>query len=162
MMEEAIMACMFSYSIRKEFEPGDFDVFENWVAMYVTNWAACDTLCNHTVGTFLVQYPEYVPELKRWAKNKNRWMRRAAAVSLIVPAANGMFVKESLQVCKILLKDTDDIIQKGYGWLLKSASEFDSTIVFDFVMKNKAEMPRTALRYAIEKMNTALKKEAMA
>jgi 3-methyladenine DNA glycosylase AlkD len=162
MMEEAIMACMFSYSIRKQFEPGDFEVFEHWVSMYVTNWAACDTLCNHTVGTFLVQYPEYVPELKRWAKNKNRWMRRASAVSLIVPVAKGMFVKESLQVCKILLKDTDDMIQKGYGWLLKSASEFDSTIVFDFVMRNKAEMPRTALRYAIEKMNTALKKEAMA
>ena len=86
MMEEAIIACMFSYSIRKQFESGDFEVFEHWVSVYVTNWAACDTLCNHTIGIFLVQYPEYVSELKRWAKHNNRWMRRGAAVSLIVPA----------------------------------------------------------------------------
>ena len=162
MTEEAIISCMFSYSVRKQFEPEDFTVFENWISKYVTNWATCDTFCNHTVGTLLVQFPEYVPELKRWAKDTNRWMRRAAAVSLIVPAGKGMFIKEGLHVCKILLKDADDIIQKGYGWLLKSFSEFDTTTVFDFVMKHKAEMPRTALRYAIEKMSPALKKQAMA
>jgi 3-methyladenine DNA glycosylase AlkD len=162
MMEEAIIACMFSYSVRKQFEPDDFHVFETWLSMYVTNWAACDTFCNHTVGSLLVLFPEYVPELKRWAKTNNRWMRRAAAVSLIVPAGKGIFIKEALQVSKILLKDTDDLIQKGYGWLLKSASEADTATVFDFVMKHKADMPRTALRYAIEKMSPALRKEAMA
>lgn len=162
LMEEAMIACMFSYSVKKQFEANDFQVFEHWVSRYVTNWASCDTLCNHTVGMFLVQFPEFVPELKRWAKDDNRWMRRAAAVSLIVPVANGSFIKDALQISKILLKDTDDLVRKGYGWMLKSASEFDPATVFDFVMKHKAEMPRTALRYAIEKLNPAHKKLAMA
>jgi 3-methyladenine DNA glycosylase AlkD len=161
MMEESIIACMFSYSVRKQFEAADFEVFEKWISKYVTNWAACDTFCNHTMGTFLVSYPSYVTELYRWAKNSNRWFRRAAAVSLIVPAGKGLFLKESLEVSKFLLTDPDDLVQKGYGWLLKSASENDTKLVFDFVMNNKASMPRTALRYAIEKLDPSLKKQAM-
>ena len=161
MMEESIIACMYSYSVRKQFEPEDFPIFESWISRYVTNWAACDTFCNHTVGYFLEIYPAYVTELKRWAKSSNRWMRRAAAVSLIVPVRKGVFLKESIQISKILLTDQDDLIQKGYGWLLKSVSEYDTELVFDFIMKHKPVMPRTALRYAIEKMSPTLKKQAM-
>ena len=160
-MEESIIACMYNYSIRNQFEPDDFTIFEKWISSYVSNWAACDTFCNHTVGYFLMLYPSYVTELKRWAKSSNRWMRRAAAVSLIVPVRKGIYLKESIQIAKILLKDQDDLIQKGYGWLLKSASEYDTELVFDFVMKHKSVMPRTALRYAIEKMSQPLKKQAM-
>jgi 3-methyladenine DNA glycosylase AlkD len=54
------------------------------------------------------------------------------------------------------------MVQKGYGWLLKEASKKHQEEVFDFVMRRKAEMPRTALRYAIEKMPIDLKKRAMA
>ena len=56
----------------------------------------------------------------------------------------------------------DDLVQKGYGWMLKAASEAHCNEVFDFVMKNKDIMPRTALRYAIEKMPKELKAMAMA
>ena len=49
-MEESIVACDLSYKLHKYYSPEDFDVFEKWVNTYVTNWAACDTLCNHTVG----------------------------------------------------------------------------------------------------------------
>lgn len=59
--------CVFSESLHKGYEPADFRVFERWVERYVSNWAACDTLCNHTVGTFVTIYPEFSGELKRWA-----------------------------------------------------------------------------------------------
>jgi 3-methyladenine DNA glycosylase AlkD len=55
----------------------------------------------------------------------------------------------------------DDLVQKGYGWMLKAASEFDQKAVFDYVMSKKDVMPRTALRYAIEKMPQELRTEAM-
>ena len=76
-IEESFVACKWSYFVRKDYEPGDFKVFEKWVKNYVNNWASCDTLCNQTVGEFLEMYPEYLPELRKWARSKNRWMRRA-------------------------------------------------------------------------------------
>ncbi len=160
-MEESFIACNWSYYIRKEYEPGDFAVFEKWVNSYVSNWASCDTLCNHTVGAFIEMYPQYLSVLKKWAKSENRWMRRASAVSLIIPAKQGKFLKDIFEIADILLLDKDDLVQKGYGWMLKEASRNNQKEVFDYVVKNKKIMPRTALRYAIEKMPQELKTEAM-
>jgi hypothetical protein len=83
------------------------------------------------------------------------------AVSLIIPARKGRFHKQCLEIAGILLQDEDDLVQKGYGWLLKTASEYDQELIYDFVMKNKSDMPRTALRYAIEKMPEERRKKAM-
>ena len=71
-------------------------------------------------------------------------------------------MKKIFEIADILLLDKDDLVQKGYGWMLKSASESHQQQVFNYVIKNKKNMPRTALRYAIEKMPKTLKKEAMA
>ncbi|HNX90238.1 MAG TPA: DNA alkylation repair protein [Candidatus Omnitrophota bacterium] len=160
-MEESFVACDWAYRLRKEFTPEDFEVFKKWVHKYVSNWAACDTLCNHTVGTFIEMYPEYINELKKWAVSDNRWVKRAAAVTLIIPARRGKFLKDIFCIADIILKDEDDLVQKGYGWMLKAASEAHQKEVFNYVMKNKERMPRTALRYAIEKMPAELKKKAM-
>ncbi|MDD4767710.1 MAG: DNA alkylation repair protein [Desulfotomaculaceae bacterium] len=161
-MEESFIACNWSYFICKQYEPGDFVVFEKWINNYVSNWASCDTLCNHTVGAFIEMHPEYLSRLKAWAESKNRWVRRASAVSLIIPARQGKFLKDICEIADILLLDQDDLVRKGYGWMLKEASRRNQKEVFDYVMKNKKTMPRTALRYAIEKMPAELKKEAMA
>ena len=160
-MEESFIACLWAYSVRKDFTPEDFKVFEKWVNNFVGNWASCDTLCNHTIGAFVEMYPEYVSGLKYWASSKNRWMRRASAVSLIVPAKKGFFLKDILGIADILLLDRDDLVQKGYGWLLKVASHTHRKEIFDYIMRKKTMMPRTALRYAIEKMPIGLRKKAM-
>jgi 3-methyladenine DNA glycosylase AlkD len=161
-LEEAGIACMWSYNVRKQYTPDDFKVFDRWVNKYVTNWAACDTLCNHTIGTFIEMHPDYLVELKRWAGSDNRWVKRASAVTLIVPARKGKFLKEIFEIADILLHDKDDMVQKGYGWMLKAASQAHQKEVFDYVMARKATMPRTSLRYAIEKMPADLKSIAMA
>jgi len=160
-LEESFIACNWSYNLRKQFTPEDFITFEHWIDSYINNWASCDTFCNHTVGDFIMMYPEYISELKRFAKSDNRWMRRAAAVSLIVPAKKGYFLKDVFEIADIMLTDTDDMVRKGYGWMLKVASQAHLNEVFDFVMKRKDVMPRTSLRYAIEKMPVSMKEEAM-
>ncbi len=160
-MEESFIACNWSYFIRKRYQPDDFAVFEKWVDQYVNNWASCDTLCNHTVGAFIEMYPEYLTDLKRWARSTNRWMRRAAAVTLIIPAKQGKFLSDIFDIADILLLDKDDLVQKGYGWMLKEASRGHQQEVFDYVINNKKVMPRTALRYSIEKMPPKLRKTAM-
>ncbi|HNQ33453.1 MAG TPA: DNA alkylation repair protein [Methanoculleus sp.] len=161
MMEEAFVVSQWAQMLGERFEPGDIAVFRHWIDTYITNWAACDGLCNHAVGDLVVRYPEHIEELKRWAQSDNRWMRRAAAVSLIVPAKRGEFLDEAIAIADLLLADTDDLVQKGYGWLLKEASRDHTDEVFSYVMRNKRVMPRTALRYAIELMPKDLKAEAM-
>lgn len=159
--EESFIACNWSYCLCGQYEEKDFVIFKKWIDAYVSNWATCDTFCNHSVGAFIEKYPKYLNDLKKWAKSKNRWMRRAASVSLIVPARRGKYLKEIFEIANILLLDSDDLVQKGYGWMLKVASEAHQKEVFDYVIKNKEKMPRTALRYAIEKMPKNLKEKAM-
>ncbi|MBN1132807.1 MAG: DNA alkylation repair protein [Bacteroidales bacterium] len=161
-LEESGIACIWSYNLRREYVPEDFSIFERWVRNYVTNWATCDTLCNHTVGTFIEMYPSFLAELKIWALSQNRWVKRASAVSLIVPARKGKFLEDIFEIADILHSDPDDMVQKGYGWMLKAASQACQKEVFNYVMKRKATMPRTSLRYAIEKMPAELKARAMA
>lgn len=160
-MEEGFIACNWSYYLRKFYEPQDFLIFERWVNEYVSNWATCDTLCNHAVGSFLEMYPEYLSKLKEWAMSPNRWVRRAAAVSLIIPAKEGKFLKDIFEIADILLLDKDDMVQKGYGWMLKVASQAHQKKVYEYVLAHKVSMPRRALRYAIEKMPKVLKSKAM-
>ena len=162
MLEETFIACHWSNAIQSRYEPDDFGIFTHWIENYVHNWASCDTLCNHTVGDFILMYPSFIENLKQLAHSNNRWMKRASAVSLIIPARKGYFLTEVIEIATHLLLDADDMVQKGYGWMLKAASQAHETEIFDFVMRNKAVMPRTSLRYAIEKMPANLKKEAMA
>ena len=160
-LEETFIACNWSYNVRKNYEKKDFHVFEIWLSQYVDNWASCDTLCNHSAGTLVEMYPELLNGLKQWALSDNRWTKRGSAVSLIIPARKGMFLKEIFDIAEILHSDSDDMVQKGYGWMLKAASEAHQPEVYDYVMKRKKTMPRTALRYAIEKMPPEMKKQAM-
>tara|TARA_R110002050_G_scaffold269757_1_gene412157 strand:+ start:521 stop:1228 length:708 start_codon:yes stop_codon:yes gene_type:complete len=161
MLEESFVACNWTYSLRKSFQPNDFERFKNWIDLYITNWASCDTFCNHSMGVFIQMYPNFLMELKKMTQSENRWMRRASAVSLIIPAREGLFLDAIFEIADKLLLDQDDLVQKGYGWMLKAASESHQQDVFDFVMKRKAIMPRTSLRYAIEKMPKELRKQAM-
>jgi 3-methyladenine DNA glycosylase AlkD len=159
--EEAFIALDWSYLIKSRYEPDDFHLFERWVQEYVDNWAKCDTLCNHSVAALVEKYPGCLSNLKEWTKSDNRWMRRAAAVTLVLPARNGKFLDDVFEIANSLLLDKDDLVQKGYGWMLKEASKPHLDEVFAYIMHNKDVMPRTALRYAIEKMPKDLRAEAM-
>ena len=160
-IEEESAASFWLPNMVEQLVPSDLAVFRMWIERYVDNWAKCDTFCNHTVGGLLEKHPESVNEVASWAKSENRWLKRAAAVALIVPAKKGMFLKEAFEISDALLSDQDDIVQKGYGWLLKEASRKHQKEAYNYVMKNRAKMPRTALRYAIERMPKELKKETM-
>ncbi len=160
-MEEAFVVSDWLPNISEQFERSDLATFKRWIECYIDNWAECDGFCNHTVGDFMIKFPDCVGELKLWAKSGNRWLKRAAAVSLIVPAKKGMFLREAFEICDLLLVDGDDLVQKGYGWLLKAETEKHAGEVLAYVLRNKGVMPRTALRYAIEKLPKEQKEQAM-
>ncbi|MFB3889108.1 MAG: DNA alkylation repair protein [Candidatus Bathyarchaeia archaeon] len=161
LVEEAFVVAVWLPNLVDRLEPGDIAVFKKWIERYVNNWAKCDSLCNHTIGDLVQRFPETLADVKSWAESKNRWLRRASAVSLIVPAKKGCFLREAFEVCDVLLEDEDDMVQKGYGWLLKEESRNHEKEVFDYVVRNRQRMPRTALRYAVELMPKHLKTQAM-
>jgi 3-methyladenine DNA glycosylase AlkD len=160
-MEEAFVVSDWLPHLINQLTPQDIPTFKTWLERYIDNWAKCDSFCNHTIGDLISKYPQVVEEVKSWAKADCRWLKRASAVSLILPARKGGFLPEVFEISDTLLLDGDDLVQKGYGWLLKEASRKHQQEVFEYIQKNKKTMPRTALRYAIELMPKELKAEAM-
>jgi 3-methyladenine DNA glycosylase AlkD len=160
-LEESLLACQISFAFRKQYELADFKIFERWVLLYINNWAECDTLCNKVIGEMLFKFPSLLPEVKKWSLSPNLWVRRAGAVSFIYPAKKNTYVLDQFEIALVLLEDKEDMVQKGYGWMLKVLSQVRQQEVFDFVQAYKARMPRTALRYAIEKMDAHYRAEAM-
>jgi 3-methyladenine DNA glycosylase AlkD len=162
--EEAEIVFIWTEKLVCNFSISDFNIFEKWLNKYANNWAKVDTLCPHAINYFVQNYPKVIPRIKQWTSSKNRWMRRAAAVSFLSGSRDfpkKKHLRDIFWIAKKLLKDPDDLVQKGYGWMLKCAAENYEKDVFNFVMKHKKEMPRTALRYAIEKMPKRMKIEAM-
>lgn len=159
--EEFIIASSWTFRRRKEFKASDFSRFKSWTQKYVSNWASCDDFCTKSLGYLLLDHPELVPKIKTWTKSKNQWMRRACAVSMIIPIRKKQNLDDVFDIALDLLEDQEDLVQKGYGWMLKEATRHFETEIFNFVMKYKSKMPRTAPRYAIEKMPKARKQKAM-
>lgn len=160
-METCVVAFMWALALKKQYEPKDFKIFQNWFKNYVTNWALCDDLCGGVLGVILKKYPELIDATQPWVHSKNRWMRRASVVCLIYAGLTHDQLPLIFKRCQILMNDQDLMVQKGYGWLLKKTADKYQKEVFDFVIKHKKELPRTALRYAIEKMPQSLKRQAM-
>jgi 3-methyladenine DNA glycosylase AlkD len=158
---ESGVASIWVLKISKKFTESDFTRFEEWLKKYVDNWGRCDTFCVGFFGELILMYPDLVTKTLEWARSKSRWLRRASAVILIPSLKKGKKLENAFEVADILLPDTDDMVQKGYGWMLKVAADKQMDEVFQFVVDRKATMPRTALRYAIEKMPDKLKKKAM-
>ncbi len=147
--------------LEKQLAPADFARLERWVKRHVSNWGQCDSLCCGALGLLIRKHPELAARRAKWARSKNRWVRRSAAVSLIPALRDDLLLKEAFETADVLLLDDDDMVQKGYGWMLKDASLAFPKEVFAYVIKHKDEMPRTALRYAIERYSAAKRKQAM-
>ncbi len=151
----------WAFRLRKNYEESDFKIFARWLKKHVSNWASCDDFCTHAFGYFILKFPEFLKDVRKWTKSNNRWNKRASAVILIYSNRKDKNIEFAFKIADILLKDSDDLVQKGYGWMLKEISNIYPKKIFEYVMKNKKDMPRTSLRYAIEKLSVNLKKECM-
>ncbi|MFZ5955150.1 MAG: DNA alkylation repair protein [Nanoarchaeota archaeon] len=159
--EKKHIAFDWAFRLKKEYDKNDFEIFERWLKKYVSNWACCDDFCSHAFGYLIFKFPKYLKEIKKLAHSKNRWEKRASAVIMLYSIRENQNIEFCFKIADILLEDSDDLVQKGYGWMLKVVAEFYQRDVFDYVMRNKQKMPRTALRYAIEKFPKDLREECL-
>lgn len=138
-----------------QFEVGDESakqkVFDFYLkhARYVNNWDLVDTSAPYIVGEHLATRPRKI--LYRLAKSSNVWERRIAIV------ATAAFIKrrdfeDTFGIAAVLLKDKHDLIHKAVGWMLREAGKQSEPAMLNFLAENYAGMPRTALRYAIERL----------
>jgi 3-methyladenine DNA glycosylase AlkD len=159
--EQRTIAFEWAFRIRRQYTGQDFARFESWLAKYVDGWGSCDDFCTHAFGDLIFKFPAHIPRVKTWTKSDNRWFRRGAAVVMIYGIRREQRFEDCFEIADLLLMDGDDLVQKGYGWMLKEISKYDLQTVFEFVMQRKERMPRTSLRYAIEKFPPEARRLAM-
>ncbi|MFO8110727.1 MAG: DNA alkylation repair protein [Thermoplasmata archaeon] len=159
--ELQVIAFQWAFKLKKSYVEEDFEIFERWLDLYVDGWGACDDLCTHALGELVFQYPEPVERVGGWTSSDNMWKRHAAAVTMLYSVHRGKHLDHVFHIADSLLHDEEELVQNGYGWMLKVASVPYRQEVYDYVIRNKTTMPRTSLRYAIEKMPEQMRKKAM-
>jgi 3-methyladenine DNA glycosylase AlkD len=144
---------------RKEFPKSLFHKIKTWLTSnYLNNWAAVDVLCPDAVGALLLKYPELVKEIRTWADSPNRWVRRASLVSFIKLARKKEYLDPIYLISASHFSDKDDLIQKANGWLLREAGKGDMGRLERFLLEHGPSIPRTTLRYAIERFDEKKRK----
>ena len=157
-----VIAYDFAYRMKKQYDDNTFTVFEGWLKKYVRGWGDCDDFCTHAFGELICQNTKLTEKTIAWTKRDEFWMRRAAAVVLIPSVWHDKYNETNpTKISDILMTDEHDLVRKGYGWMLKVLSTKEPELVFDYLMKNKAAMPRVAYRYALEKMDADKKRVLM-
>ena len=134
---------------RKEY----FDIWMSWLyAGYVNNWDLVDVV-GFRFGSYLHDQANHMKLLKKLASSKVLWERRTAMIFA------GSFIRvgnyhPTLAIADQLIDDEHDLIHKAVGWMLREVGNRDLTELRNFLSRYAAEMPRTMLRYAIEKLDT--------
>ena len=147
---------------KKDFEKDLFPKIKNWLSSnYCDSWAAVDGLCLYVLGELILKYQELKEKMKRWPRSSNRWVRRAAAVSFVKMARKGEMLDDVYDISKSLFPDDDDLVQKANGWLLREAGKTDSARLEGFLLKHGKTIPRTTLRYSIERFDEKKRKQLL-
>ena len=122
---------------------------------YINNWDLVDLSCYAILGKYLLDKPRTV--LYQLAKSKNMWEQRIAIVSTLAFIRQQEFA-DTLAIAEMLLDHPHDLIHKAVGWMLREISKRDESVMLDFVETHYNQMPRTALRYAIERLPEEVRK----
>ena len=125
---------------------------------YINSWDLVDTSARYIVGEHLVWRSRKL--LYRLAKSSMLWERRMAIVATAAFIQRGD-INDTFQISRLLLHDKHDLIHKAVGWMLREAGKRSEPALLDFLRQNYSGMPRTALRYAIERLPDPERKRAL-
>ena len=141
---------------RTTFSPALLPQWKRWLARgYSANWATTDSMCGLLIGPLLVAHPRLLARVARWARDRRMWVRRASAVGLIATVRRGEALDTAYDVARALHGDQEDLIQKAVGWMLREAGKADPPRLERYLRAAGPRIPRTTLRYAIERFAPA-------
>jgi 3-methyladenine DNA glycosylase AlkD len=115
---------------------------------YINNWDLVDSSAEHILGAHL--RPENLTALERLARSESLWERRMAILATFHWIRQGEF-RPTLRLAGLLLEDPHDLIHKAVGWMLREVGKRDLRVEEEFLLPRYRRMPRTMLRYAIER-----------
>jgi hypothetical protein len=124
----------------------------------INNWDLVDLGCLYMTGSYLYDKPRTV--LNKLARSKNIWERRTAILSTCYFIRKGE-TDDVFKIAEMLVKDKEDLVHKATGWMLRFAGDKDRKRLLLFLDKYAAVMPRTLLRYSIEKLDKKQKEYYM-
>jgi 3-methyladenine DNA glycosylase AlkD len=160
--EEGAVVCYLYRRFSKEFDAAYFAKFTRWLDRYVDNWGLTDGVSLWLLGVCILNDASLIDKLDAWTRSKDRWKRRAAAVSLVPAAKRGLHTAAIFRVAEPLIPDPDDMVQKGVGWLLKETYPKKPRETVRFLLPWRPSAPRLVLRYAAEKMTAPDKAKVLA
>lgn len=138
-----------------------YNLYLKLAEKHINNWDLVDLSARDIIGEYSRVQENSSKFLQTLARSKNLWERRIAIVSTYAFIRSGE-VGPTLMIAEVLLRDTHDLIHKATGWMLREAWKRDPEKVEAFLMHYKSIIPRTTLRYAIERMPVMQRKEFMA
>lgn len=158
-----VIAFEWAYRAKEQYTLETYDIFYAWLKKYVRGWGDCDDFCTHAFGELLRRHKELFAKTAEWTKDGDFWVRRAAAV-ILIPAIlkNDYAGIDPYRISDALMYDSHDLVQKGYGWMLKCFSQMEPDSVRKYLAANSMRMPRTAYRYAMEKFDAETRAKLMA
>lgn len=138
----------------KGYEPKQKKIYDLYLAntRYINNWDLVDISAPNIVGAYL--FTGNRKRLYQLAKSKSLWERRIAVLATFYFIKNNQF-ENSIKIAEFLLQDKEDLIHKAVGWMLREIGKRDTEILEAFLRKHCRTMPRTMLRYAIERFTPA-------
>lgn len=159
-LEEKNIAVMLLENQSGKCGDREFALFDSWLGR-ISSWADHDALVYYLIAPMVVAKPTRSKHVFRWARSRSRWRRRAACVALIRGARAKQFFSAIVRLSEMLLKDEDDMVQKGLGWLLRETAKFDHERTVPYLMKIRGRAPRLVLRSACETLPAAARKRVL-
>jgi len=147
-----LLILVYKYQLADEKNKRDVYNFYLKNTKAINNWDLVDVTCPGIVGDYLYNHQKEKKILYRLVKSKNLWERRIAVLATFVFIRRGDF-KDILAISKLLLRDKHDLIHKAVGWMLREVGKKNRAVLVKFINENVLVMPRTTLRYAIEKFS---------
>ena len=129
------------------------DLYDLYIRRHdrINNWDLVDLASYYVVGKYLEDKPRDV--LYKLARSKNMWERRSAILATAHFMLKQKQTDDTFAIAEMLLKDKEDLVHKGTGWMLRTAGDKDRKRLLEFLDQHAATMPRVLLRYSIEKLD---------
>jgi 3-methyladenine DNA glycosylase AlkD len=161
-LEAKLLGIILLGRFKREYPRSLFQVVRRWLDEgRFPNWAAVDALAPTVLTPMIERYPNLLPQLVGWGASRHHWRRRAAVVALVLPARRGRHLDEAYALVERLLGDTEDLMHKACGWLLREAGKTDRARLERFLRMHGPAIPRTTLRYAIERLPESKRKRLL-